>query len=397
MALVLTLTSLLVVNIWKETQAGIKAADEASANTAAGAGALLYLFSIVLGGITGGFILAGRSQKDGTIAQVESDYYTIRVARATFYKVPDTALAMYLDRLLHSVVDPYDATYLYYEHEHTQVEFLRLARAGAAEPRALVIGGGGYTFPRYAMEVMPEAHVDVVEIDPKVTKVAREHLNLQPYANLTAYHMDGRQFVAERAAPGSYDLVIQDAVNDFSVPAHLMTKEYNDAVKAALKPGGAYLLTIIDSLESGKLWKAAMATLAKTFPEKNVVLLTARAIPEAGTPDGDHWDRTRQVLVIYASDKPFSPEALRAAVADQLAPAFAAGMAAGGSARFDLAAAARFASANDLARVGTPVHTIQVPAARLEPFTAREPGVVLTDQFCPVDNLMAEVFRNRNK
>ena len=33
--------------------------------------------------------------------------------------------------------------------------------------------------------------------------------------------MDGRQYVAERAAPGSYDLIIQDAVNDLSVPAHV--------------------------------------------------------------------------------------------------------------------------------------------------------------------------------
>ncbi len=41
------------------------------------------------------------------------------------------------------------------------------------------------------------------------------------------------------------------------------------------------------------------------------------------------------------------------------------------------------------------VHMYQVPDDRLKPFLDREPGIVLTDQFCPVDNLMAEVFRNR--
>ena len=60
--------------------------------------------------------------------------------------------------------------------------------------------------------------------------------------------MDGRQFVAEKAVPGTYDLVIQDAVNDLSVPSHLLTKEYNDAVKLTLKPDGVYLLTVIDSI-----------------------------------------------------------------------------------------------------------------------------------------------------
>ena len=74
--------------------------------------------------------------------------------------------------------------------------------------------------------------MDVVEIDPGVTKVAYDHLGLKDYDGLNiASH--GRPAVRrrERAAPGTYDLVVQDAVNDLSVPSHLLTKEYNDAVK----------------------------------------------------------------------------------------------------------------------------------------------------------------------
>ena len=64
----------------------------------------------------------------------------------------------------------------------------------------LVIGGGGYTFPRYAKTELPETVMDVVEIDPGVTKVAYDHLGLKP--GLTNdFNMDGRQFVAERATP----------------------------------------------------------------------------------------------------------------------------------------------------------------------------------------------------
>jgi predicted membrane-bound spermidine synthase len=397
-ALVLTLTSLLVVNIWGDTRAAIKGSDTTTTGyNTAGAGVLLYLFSVVLGGITGGFILTSRDRSDEYLRQVESNYYTIKVER---YPTPghDTALSLNLDRLLHSVVDPYDPYYLYYTHEHVQIEFLRLARTVSPEPRALVIGGGGYTFPRHAQEILPESHIDVVEIDPKVTQVAYDSLGLKKdYAHLRAVHMDGRQFVSERAAPGSYDLVIQDAVNDLSVPAHLMTKEYNDAVKAVLKPGGAYLLTIIDSISDGKLWKAAMATLAHSFPVENVVLLTAHPIPPSDTEAGDYWDQTRQVLVIYASDKPLDVAALRAAVVDQLAPAFAVGAALGAGGRGDFASFPLTVRAEALVRPGVPFHTILVPPERLKRFTDREPGVVLTDQYCPVDNLMAEVFRNRNK
>ncbi len=326
---------------------------------------------------------------------VESNYYTIKVTRESPF---NTRLKLTLDHLVHSSVDPYDPGYLYYHHEHTQMEFLRLARTQTAEPKALVIGGGGYTFPRYALEMMPEAHVDVVEIDPKVTQVARDHLGLRDYPGLQAIHMDGRQFVSEKAAPGSYDLVIQDAVNDLSVPAHLMTKEYNDAVKVSLKPGGAYLLTIIDSIAYGKLWKAAMATLTKSFPAENIVLLTAERPAPAGTAAGDSWDQTRRVLVIYASDKPLDLDKLHGAVVDQLSPGFAAGLAVGTAGGADIRAALPITlSATPLARDGVRIYTAEVPAARLKPYTDREPGVILTDQFCPIDNLMAEVFRQRYK
>jgi predicted membrane-bound spermidine synthase len=395
-ALVLVFASLIVARVWDNNP-------------------LLYLFSIVLGGITGGFILTARDREDGI--KVESNYYTIKVSPSRYRGVPETALNLNLDRLLHSIVDPYDPTFLHYTHEYVQVEFVRLARTASPEPKVLVIGGGGYTFPRYLMSKIPEAHVDVVEIDPKVTEVAYKYLGLEPNPHLNPVHMDGRQFVAERAAPGSYDLVVQDAVNDLSVPAHLMTKEYNDAVKGALKPDGVYLLTIIDSVADGKLWKAGMATLKKTFA--HVLLLRVR---DEGEGEQSGWFENRHVLVIYASDRPFSEDAIRAAVAGQVPTPDAKAL------RASLAVAGLFTPTplSSVAPFPVPVRTTVVNPDLLAYFTDRdapappevlrrlanreaqdpslpppewtanrEPGVVLTDQFCPVDNLMAEVFRRR--
>jgi predicted membrane-bound spermidine synthase len=409
-ALVLTLISLLVVNIWSDAREAAKG-GAATTGYNAGAGVLLYLFAIVLGGVTGGFILVNRKPGDDVVAQVESNYYTIKVSRRLTdeHGTPldprdERARRRYLnlDRLLHSVVDPDRPEYLYYTHEHIQMEFLWLAKATSPEPRTLVVGGGGYTFPRFAQEVMPESQIDVVEIDPKVTQVAYDHLGLsRDYKNLRPIHMDGRQFVAEKAAPGSYDLVIQDAVNDLSVPAHLMTKEYNDAVKATLKPGGVYLLTIIDSVAQGKLWKAAMATLKQTFPAENVVLLTDGALAPTGTPSGDHWNRQRHVMVIYASDKPFSWDAIQKAKPEPTMtlerlrdPITELTYSSNG---FESAAVLYWLSLHVELGRRLEVHTHAVPAERLKPFTDRDPGVILTDQFCPIDNLMAEVFRRRNE
>jgi predicted membrane-bound spermidine synthase len=407
-AVALPLTSLLVVRVWADAREEARAGAPAT-EAGAGAGVLLYLFAVAMGAALGGMILVNRHGGEDVVAQVESNYYTIKVTQPRrddngYLIDPDSPAArrlyLNLDLLRHSVVDPDDPTFLYYTHEHIQMEFLRLARASNPQPKALVIGGGGYTFPRYAMEAMPEAKVDVVEIDPKVTQVARQYLGLKDYPNLRAHHMDGRQFVSERAAPGSYDLVVQDAVNDLSVPAHLMTKEYNDAVKAALKPGGAYLLTIIDSVGRGKLWKAGVATLKQSFP--HVVLLNDGEPPAADTYTGDEWDRSRHVLVIYASDTPFSPEALRKAAPE--VPLTVDRMAWPLSKLCDLsdgppAAAVRYLASLQMEEAGRHpnLHAFPLPEGRLKPYLDREPGVVLTDQFCPIDNLMAEVFRNRFK
>ena len=245
---------------------------------------------------------------------METNYYTIKVDGESRRQTRTTTgrrrpADAHLDRLVHSTVDPNDPTYLHYAHEHIQMEFLRAARAATPNPRVLVIGGGGYTFPRYAIEVLPETRMDVVEIDPGVTHVAYEYLGLKhDYKGSTIIHMDGRQFVAEKAAPGSYDLVMQDAVNDLSVPSHLLTKEYNDAVKRALKPDGVYLLTVIDAIEYGKLWKAAVHTLGKTYPAETSACSSPR--------DVQTW--SRQVYVIYASDRPADMTALEHAVRKQL-------------------------------------------------------------------------------
>jgi hypothetical protein len=194
-------------------------------------------------------------------------------------------------------------------------------------------------------------------------------------------------------------------VNDLSVPAHLMTKEYNDAIKAALKPQtGVYLLTIIDSIGDGKLWKAAMATLAKTFPEENLALLTAEAPDPAGTNEGTTWDRTRRVMVIYASDSPFDMKTLQNAVPKRIsADGIVKVMAHGGNLLLELhnsiaAAVVRFVVAVKAEPVRqSVVRTVPIASERLKPYLMQEPGIVLTDQYCPIDNLMAEVFRLRNK
>jgi spermidine synthase len=256
---------------------------------------------------------------------------------------------MQLDRLIHSTVDLADPGYLRYTHEQVQMEFFR-HRLEAGRGRVLVIGGGGYTFPRAVRTAEPNSEVTVVEIDPGVTAVATEQLGLDPKWGLQIVHQDGRQYLAEQAPAGGFDLITLDAVNDLSVPAHLMTRECHRLAGRALAPGGVYLVSLIDRMDRGRVWAAALATLRQEFPH-------VRMLQSEETPDPS----AQRVYVMAASYEPIDIPAIHnATMRRQLVP-----------------------------------YTQVVPAAIADPLFEQANAPILTDQYAPIDNLMAEIFRNR--
>lgn len=197
-----------------------------------------------------------------------------------------------LDRLVHSAIDLDDPSFLHYPHERIQGDFTRAAakdaRSAGRTPRILVIGGGGYSFPRWveSQTDLNDVIIDVVEIDPAVTEIAHDRLGLSRETRINSIHMDGRQYV-KSAPAASYDLVIQDAVNDFSVPYHLMTAEYNTLIQRLLQPEGVYLLTVIDAMESGRFLASAVRTVQSSFGETHLL-----------APPETHKIRDRSVYVI---------------------------------------------------------------------------------------------------
>ena len=61
---------------------------------------------------------------------------------------------------------------------------------------------------------------------------------------------DARQFVERNQDKKQYDVVFGDAFNDFSVPWHLTTNEFNDKIAKMMSPTGVYMINIIDAYES---------------------------------------------------------------------------------------------------------------------------------------------------
>lgn len=105
--------------------------------------------------------------------------------------------------------------------------------------RILILGLGGGTLPMALDELLPEARIDVIEIDPAVVRVAREYFRFAPSDRVDVYAQDGRVFV-KRAVQQQrqYDLIMLDAFTGEYIPEHLMTREFLEEVQDLLAPGG---------------------------------------------------------------------------------------------------------------------------------------------------------------
>ena len=140
--------------------------------------------------------------------------------------------------------------------------------------RGLVLGGGGYSFPKHALAAHPELWLDVVEIDPGITALARRFFALEDDPRLAINHEDARTFVNRAHEP--YDAVFVDAFGThYSVPFHLTTVEFAGRVRELLADDGVAILNTICAVEGdgGRFLRAELATYRTVFPQVFVFAL----------------------------------------------------------------------------------------------------------------------------
>ena len=108
-----------------------------------------------------------------------------------------------------------------------------------APSRILAVGLGGGTLPTALVELLPEAEVQAVEIDPSVATAAARFFGFETSARLRLHLGDARVFVKRAAARGErFDLVLLDAYSGDYIPEHLMTQEFLEETRSVLAPEG---------------------------------------------------------------------------------------------------------------------------------------------------------------
>lgn len=132
----------------------------------------------------------------------------------------------------------------------------------------LMIGGAACSYVKDYLSRFPEATIDVVEIDSKLTELAQKYFGLKKDPRLRMIHQDGRIYLNQ--VKKQYDVILVDAFNSLStLPYQLTTKQAVARMYRVLNPEGVVLVNMISAIngERGQFARAEYETYRLIFPQ----------------------------------------------------------------------------------------------------------------------------------
>jgi len=165
----------------------------------------------------------------------------------------------------------------------------------------LVLGGAANTLPTYLKQQKPSLAVTVVEIDPYVVELAREHFAFGRLGHgaLDMRIADARPFLRRDRA--HYDVLLADAYDHlYSMPWPLVTVEAFSHMADRLRPGGIAILTLSSPVEgpASVFMERVLATMGEVFPYLRTYL----------SQPGLDLGRTQEILVVGAMEPDHLPK-----------------------------------------------------------------------------------------
>lgn len=154
----------------------------------------------------------------------------------------------------------------------------------------LVVGLGGGILPKRLWHDYPQAHVDVVELDPEVVDVSRRFFGLPDDERLKVIVTDGRGYLESNEE--AYDVIVIDAYFETSMPYELTTREFVALCRSSLKAGGVLAYNFV-----GVLSGAGSATFHRFLKGMRETFSATYVFP-VGVPCGGR----RQNIIVMASD-----------------------------------------------------------------------------------------------
>ena len=209
---------------------------------------LLYFVSGRRGAVKGGvaavlFVACCFAGKSGSFAfwekeltyEGESIYNYLQVKENDRSVILSTNVLFGVQSLL---VKEEGLTGMYYDY--AMAAPLMTEQEDPGDCKVLILGMGTGTYATQCRNYFGDMEIEGVEIDEKITALAREYFALPKDVPVTTY--DGRAFL--NAVDGRYDVIMVDAYQDITIPFQMSSVEFFTLVKEHLTEDGVMVVNM---------------------------------------------------------------------------------------------------------------------------------------------------------
>ena len=114
--------------------------------------------------------------------------------------------------------------------------------------RVLMLGGGGFAYPKHLLTTHPEVSMDVAEPDLKIIELALDYFYLDRLMDvcgnrLGVHEQDGLAYL--QATQHTYDVIVNDAFLGAEPDEDLASLAGAQLARARLNPGGLFLTNVV--------------------------------------------------------------------------------------------------------------------------------------------------------
>ncbi len=222
------------------------------------------LGAVILLSAAPSFAVEPVTEGETVIYRKDGVYQKITIYEGSYYGRPARFLLLDRSESGAMFLDSKDPTELVYDY----TKYYALYKVFTPRVRnALVLGGGAYSIPKALLAELPDAQVDVAEIEPSFFALAKQYFSVAESSRLHNHVQDGRRFLQD--APRPYDLIFGDVYYSyFSVPPQFTTQEFFALAKSKLNPGGVFIANMIGDLSRRQpsLIMAELKTFQTVFP-----------------------------------------------------------------------------------------------------------------------------------
>ncbi|MGD2069621.1 MAG: fused MFS/spermidine synthase [Gemmatimonadota bacterium] len=155
-------------------------------------------------------------------------------------------------------------------HPYAALSLEAMGTLGTRPDSILVLGGAALTLPVALEAWRPGLRIDVVELDPAATRLARRYFaygSLGEDTGIRVVHGDARRWL--RSSGGRYDVVYLDVFDNLvTVPWNLVTVEALELVRARLSPRGVVMANVLSPTAgpSAEFLRRLLSTFRTVFP-----------------------------------------------------------------------------------------------------------------------------------